>query len=288
MLKLKINNMKNKILIAISFLAVAISVTSCLKDDIGEDWTDSLAGKMYAEVWNGGYAAFPLQPVATPDTFKFLVNIATDKLPTQDINVKLAINAEAITRYNTLKKTDYKLFPYIQILNPDITIEKGTRNAYVYVKVWNANLLNVCDNFMAPISIVEASGGVVIADAVNQGSRLMALPISNPYEGDYKASGTFNHPTGGIRIIDEVKTLTTVDCKTVTTTIGDLGSGELKLTINADYTVTIGGGLSDSQPNKVLTGAVNKYDLATRTFTLNYYYEGSGGNRVIHEVLVKQ
>ena len=37
-------------------------------------------------------SAKALQPVAEPDTFKFLVNIATDELPTQDITVTLAVN----------------------------------------------------------------------------------------------------------------------------------------------------------------------------------------------------
>jgi hypothetical protein len=44
--------MRNKIFKLISFLALALLVSSCLKDDIGEDWTADLKGKMYAEVWN--------------------------------------------------------------------------------------------------------------------------------------------------------------------------------------------------------------------------------------------
>jgi hypothetical protein len=279
--------MKNKILLTVSFLTAIVMLSSCLKDDIGENWTDDLKGKMYAEVWNGGFAAKGLKPVATPDTFRFLVNIASDQPPSTDVTLTLAVNAEAMTRYNTAKGTNYKLFPNIQILNPTVTIEAGTRNAYVYVKVWNAHLLDVCDNFMAPISITEATGGVIVADALNQGSRLMALPISNPYEGQYQVDGFFAHPTAGTRTIDEVKTFSTVDCRTVHTTIGDLGGYDLYLTINPDYTVTIGGGLSASQPNIPVTGLPNVYDLATRTFTLNYQYTGSGGFRVIHEVCVK-
>ena len=46
--------------------------------------------------------------------------------------------------------------------------------------------LDACDNYMAPISIVSATGGVIVADALNQGSRLMALPINNPYAASYK------------------------------------------------------------------------------------------------------
>ena len=167
--------MRNKIFKIISFLAVAVFVSSCLKDDTGEDWTSTLKGKMYAEVWNAGFQALALQPTADPVIFKFLVNIATDQPPTQAITLTMGVNQDALTRYNTLKGTNYKLYPYIEILDPTITIEAGTRNAYCHVKVWNADQLNACDNFIAPISIIAATGGVIVADALNQGSRLMAF-----------------------------------------------------------------------------------------------------------------
>jgi hypothetical protein len=280
--------MRNKIFKILSLMAAVLLVSSCLKDNIGEDWTASLKGKMYAEVWNAGFQALALQPVATPVTFRFLVNIATDVPPTQNITVTLGINGDVIARYNAAKGTDYKLFPYIEILTPTITIEAGTRNAYASVKVWNANLLNACDNYMAPISITSATGGVIVSDALNQGSRLMALPINNPFAGTYKVTGTFVHPTAGTRIIDETKVLSTVNCSTVETSIGDLGGSGFLIKINANNTVTIGGELSASQPLLPITGQPNVWNPTTRTFTLNYYYVGSGGNREIHEVYVRQ
>ena len=280
--------MKNKILLIISFLAVVFTLTSCLKDDVGENWGPSLKGKMYAEVWNGGFAALGLKPIPDSVEFKFLVNIATDQPPTENITLTMGIDPEAITRYNALKGTNYQLFPYIRIVTKTIVIEAGTRNAYCHVKVWNAHTLNACDNFMAPIAIMDATGGVIPADHVGQGARLMALPISNPYEGKYHATGHFNHPTAGIRVIDEIKTLSTVNCNTVTTTVGDLGGYELNIKVNTDNSVTISGGLSSSQPLVQDTSKPNNYNPATKTFTLNYYYVGSGGNRVIDEVLVRQ
>jgi hypothetical protein len=287
-INIKIQNMRNYIFKIISFLAVSLLAGSCLKDDIGEDWTDSLKGKMYAEVWNAGFQALALQPVPDPVVFKFLVNIATDEPPTQAITVSLAVNPDAIAKYNAIKGTDYKLFPYIELIDKTVTIAAGTRNAYAHVRVWNANTLNACDNFMAPITITSATGGVIPADPLNQGSRLMALPISNPFAGSYQVTGTFNHPTAGIRAIDEVKTLSTVNCSTVETSIGDLGGAGLFIKVNTDNSVTITGELSASQPLVMVTGQPNVYDPATKTFTLNYYYVGSGGNRVISEVYVRQ
>jgi hypothetical protein len=140
---------------------------------------------------------------------------------------------------------------------------------------------------MAPISILTATGGVIVSDAINNGSKLMALPISNPYAGDYHVTGHFNHPTAGIRIIDEDKSLGTVDCKTVTTTIGDLGQDGLNIQINADNSVTISGQVSDSQPLIQDTSKPNVYDPVAKTITLNYYYAGAGGNRVMDELYTR-
>ncbi len=79
-------------------------------------------------------------------------------------------------------------------MDPTVVIKAGTRNAYVHVKVWNADQLKACDNYMAPISILTATGGVIVSDAINNGSRLMDLPISNPYAGDLSRNRTFQSP----------------------------------------------------------------------------------------------
>lgn len=295
-----------------SFLATVLLVSSCLKDDIGEDWTSDLKGKMYAEVWNAGFQAFALQPVADPTTFKFLVNIASDEPPTQDITLTIEVNAEALARYNTAKGTSYKLFPYIEILNPTVVIEAGTRNAYVHVKVWNAHLLDACDNFMAPISITDASGGVVPADALNQGSRLMALPISNPYAGIYSMVGYRIRPGNATEPITADQEFSTVDCKTVTK-VGFGNYSPYGIEIEVTTTTIVVGGVTCykviATPFDIATGAVvggmfdtwtgdaatlpappaigtdiNYYNPVTKQFVLNCYYESSAGNRIMYEV----
>jgi hypothetical protein len=298
--------MKNKILLTISFLAALLVISSCLKDDVGEDWTDSLKGKMYAEVWNGGYRAFSLQPVAEPDTFKFMVNIASDQPPAEDITLTLEVNGEAMTRYNTLKGTDYKLFPFITILNPTVVIKAGTRNAYVHVKVWNANTLSACDNFMAPISIKTATGGVIVADPVNQGSRLMALPIANQYQGNYHAVGYFFHPTSP-RAIDQDKSLSTLTCKSVRGDYADLGPDyTMDLIVDESQVVMVGtkptykvtilcyGPLVFEQldvADDLITHATgvtwNYWDINAKAFVLRSRYNNGAAWREAQEVVTK-
>ena len=302
--------MRNKIFKILSFLAVALIVSSCLKDDIGEDWTADLSGKMYAEVWNAGFQALALQPVPDPVTFKFLVNIATDELPTQDVTVTLEVNPDAITKYNALKKTDYKLYPYIEILDKSLTIKAGTRNAYAHVKVWNANTLNACDNYMAPITITSATGGVVPADPLNQGSRLMALPISNPYSGTYAVIGYRIRPGNPTEPIVADQVFSTVDCKTVTKSGFGNYPYDIKIEITTNTMVVGGttcykviatvidpssgavvGGMWDTWHGDPATPPappanptdINYYNPVTKQFYLNCYYTSSAGNRIMWE-----
>jgi hypothetical protein len=310
--------MRNKILMIVSFLAVVLVLNSCLKDNVGMDWTSSLKGKMYAEVWKGGLQSLALRPVPDAVTFKFLVNIASDQPPTQDITLTLAVNDDARVKYNAANKTSYKLYPFITVLTPTITIEKGTRNAYAYVSVKNADQLNACDQFMAPISIVDATGGVIPADPINNGSRLMSLPISNPWAGDYDVvgyrirPGNATEPIGGVSGTHSTQTYSTVSCEAVSKVgFGNYGSYSINIKVTTN-TMVVGGvtcfkviatpfdpvtGESVGDMFATWTGdaatlpappanatEINYYNPVTKTFVLNCYYLSSAGNRIMYEV----
>ncbi len=306
--------MKNKIFIILTLLASAIFLNSCLKDNVGEDWTSSLKGKMYAEVWQAGFRAMSLNPVPDSVDFKFLINIATDAVPTTDITVTIGVDTAAVTRYNALKGTNYKTYPFIDIPATNIVIKAGTRNAYAHVKVWNANTLNPCDNFMAPIAIVAADNGVVVTDALNQGARLMGLPIVNPWAGDYQCVGYRQHPTLGFFDVDQVETLSTINCSTVKksgfgdypydviiqisqTTMNVLGVACNKCTLtiidpSTGVEVSSGQGqyatfTGTATHNPIPPSAdVNYYNPVTKQFVLNAWYN-SAANRIMYEILTR-
>lgn len=186
--------MKTKILMAISFLAAVLIFSSCLNDDIGENWTSSLKGKMYAEFPSNGARTYVIQPVADDQIFKFLVNIATDALPTSNITITFQIDQNAMEEYSDeLQAADasmdwrYKLYPGAELLDPTITIEAGTRNAYVHVKLPRADTLNLNNKYMVPVTITDVTAGVVIAS--NKNTVLYRLPVANKWEGTYKGSG---------------------------------------------------------------------------------------------------
>ena len=298
----------------VSFLAAVLVLNSCLEDNVGMDWTSDLSGKMYAEVWKGGFAAIGLAPVPDPVVFKFLVNVATDALPTSDITLTIGVNDDARVRYNAAKGTAYKLYPYIEVLEPTVVIKAGTRNAYVHVKVWNADQLDACDNYMAPISILDATGGVIVADALNQGSRLMALPISNPYAATYSTVGYRIRPGNATEFIaaGTEEEFSTIDCKTVTKVgFGNYGSYSIRIEITTN-TMVVGGTTCykvNAIPYDPATGSdvggmwptwtgdatalpappanptdINYYNPVTKQFFLNCYYNSSAGNRIMWEV----
>jgi hypothetical protein len=297
----------------ISFLAAGFILNSCLKDDVGIDWTSSLKGKMYAEVWNP-LQLFGLQPVPDTVTLKFLVNIASDQPPTQDITVKLGIDTSLITPYNKRNKSSYFAYPYMRVVDNSITIKAGTQNGYVHVKVWNASKLDACNKYMAPIAIQSATGGVVVADPLNMGACLLALSTTNPYVADYHVVGYRLHPSLGVLAVDKTETLSQVDCKTVvksgfgdypynvqitltSSTIVVLGTTCLKVNIETidpatGSPVSSGTGQYDTFTGSAtsvpipLSNDVNYYNPVTKTFVINGYYN-SAAPRIMYEVLTR-
>jgi hypothetical protein len=304
--------MKNKIFLFLSMIAGSILMSSCLKDNVGEDWTDSLKGKMYATVTVPTLQSLGLEPAPGEVNFSFLVNIATDELPTEDITVTMKVDPSAITAYNTKKGTNYQLFPNIEILNPTVVIPKGSRLATVNCKVWGAEALNACDNFIAPISIDNVTGGVVIAS--NMKTYMLSLPIANPYAGDYHVVGYRKHPAPALYPVDKTETASTVNCSTIRKS--GMGDYPYDITIEVTQNTIVVSGVTcykcivhvidpatnapvssgegqydtftgDATVNpKPETNDVNYYNPVTKTFVLNCYYNSSAP-RIAYEVLTR-
>lgn len=306
--------MKNKVILTLSFLAGIILLNSCLKDDIGEYWKDDLAGKMYATVAVATVQSMALQPVPGEVPFTFLVNIATDALPTEDITVSFVVDPAAVTKYNADYKKNYKPFPTIAMVTTSIVIKAGTRNGYATGKVWGAEALNACDNFMGAISISSAktASGKDIMIGGNMKSHLMALPIANPYAADYRTVGYRIRPGNPTEPVDAIQTFATADCKTVRKNgFGNYGGYDVTIEITAN-TVVVGGvncfkviatpidpttGASVGGMFDTWTGdpalapadkTINYYHPVKKQFVLNCYYVSSAGNRIMYEVNTRQ
>jgi len=306
--------MKNKIKLIVSIFTLVFVFSSCLKDKVGDYWVDTLAGKAYATVVNYTLNTLALQPVAGEVNFQFLVNIATDALPTEDITVTFTVDPAAVAAYNTLHSTGYLVFPNVQLVTQTLTIAKGTRNGYAKAKVWGAEALNACSSFMTAITITSAktASGKDITIAGNMKSYLLSLPISNPYAGDYHCVGYRIRPGNATEPVDATETLNTVDCKTVRKTgFGNYTAYDVTIQVTSN-TVVVGGttcykviatpidpgtGLSVGGMWDVWTGdatlkpadlTTNYYNPVTKVFILNCYYVSAAGNRIMYETLTRK
>lgn len=300
----KMKTMKSKILLAISFLAVVLVTSSCLKDDIGIDWTDDLAGKMYAEFPSSGANTFVIQPSATDQVFKALVNIATDALPTEDITVTFAFDAAAMTAYNAelhaadpTMTWDYRMYPGAEILDENLVIKAGTRNAYLHVRLPRADTLNLNNKYLVPLTITNVTGDVVIA--ANKKTALYRLPLANKWEGTYKAKGYV------IRAGDPILTgyrknitvkLATLGPNSVAWTSthiwgdgagGIAGIGNWEITINES---TVPNTITLVDPTnaavKLLPTYPNRYEPGERTFYISAYWGTGPTNRAETDTIV--
>ena len=304
--------MKNKIFFALTFLAGTLLLNSCLKDNMSDYWVDGLAGKVYATIPANTVQSLALKPVVGEVPFTFLVNIATDALPTEDITVTFAKDDAAVTAYNTRSGKSYKAFPTMSMTTTSIVIKAGTRNGYATGKVWGAEVLNACDNFMGAISITSAktASGADVTIGGSMKTYLLALPISNPYAADYHTVGYRIRPGNATEPVDATQTFSTQDCKTVRKTgFGNYGSFDITIEVTAN-TVVVGGvtcfkviatpidpttgnsvgGMFDVWTGDAATApaptdkTINYYNPVKKQFVLNCWYTSSAGNRIMYEV----
>jgi len=313
--------MKNKIKLIISFFSIVFLLGSCLKDDVGEYWADDVAGKSYATIVKATLQQLALQPVTGDVKYDFLVNIAADAVPTEDITVTFKIDPAAVTAYNVPNiawnkanpkekpRTIYSTFPNVEILTKTMVIKSGTRNGTAQAKVWGAESLNACDNFIAAISIESAktASGKDIPVAGNMKTYLLALPIANPYAGSYRTVGYRIRPGNPTEPVDAIQPFNTVDCKTVQKNgFGNYSAFDIKIEMTTE-TVVVGGTTcfkviaTPVDGSGVVVGGmfttwtgdaaqkpadltINYYNPVKKVFILNCYYTSSAGNRIMYEV----
>lgn len=280
-----------RLILSLLFVSsLAISLTGCLNDD--EHYTDFKNVGAIAEIPSTAYASNGvlqnrsyLKQTAIVDSFD--VNIASPNPPTQDIQVTVALSQTALTAFNSDNGSSYAVLPasVFQLITPTVTVKAGQRLASVKYQV-NTSSLRFTDSYALPFQIVSASNGVTVSG--NYATKVIAVVLRNNYEASYLSTGYFTHPNpASSRAINREKTLSSIDETTSETEFADLGSGyTMWLKVNADNTVTITPKGSASATTSA--AGANTYNPTTRTFTLNYKYSGSGGDRVIRETLVRE
>jgi hypothetical protein len=208
------------------------------------------------------------------------VNLATADPAPQNLHVTLVQNDTLVTAYNTANGTSFLVPTKYTVINPIVTIPKGSHTAFLQIKFKPFDFLGASYAVAFTITKVAESGYTVSGNLQNG---IVAINIKNQYDGNYHVKGVRVHPVLGPFPFDYNADLNTVNATTVDgNVLADLKEG-LAITVNPDNTVTLSGDLRTVFPQAT---KVNSYDPATRTFTLNYYYNAAAP-RLINETLVK-
>jgi hypothetical protein len=144
----------------------------------------------------------------------------------------------------------------------------------------------------------------------NMKSYLLALPISNPYAGDYNTVGYRIRPGNPTELVSGVETFNTVDCKTVQKNgFGNYTAFDIVIEVTTDVMVVGGvdclkviatpvdgngtsvGGMWTTwhgdpaalPPPPANPTDINYYNPVTKQFYLNCYYTSSAGDRIMWE-----
>jgi len=273
--------MKNIFYRSLMFLSAGLLLTACLKDTGYTDVQEDTNSKTVAFFIPGGVQTQSLKSQAGAQTFTVLVGLSNANR-SGDVTVNIGLDPTAVT-------PGFTAYPAANVsFSPSaLTFKPTDTELPVRVTVTNTNAIDPCTRYMIPIVIKDAGGAVV---ASNQ-KGLISIPIANPFSGAATATGVFIHPTAGARpYTNMAKTLATIDCKTVKTSVGDLGGNsgyQLGIRINADNSLTLtnvgdGSGAPFTQNNNA---TCNKYNPATKTFCLDYQYDIGGAVRNIRETI---
>jgi hypothetical protein len=283
-----------KILTIVSALALVTGMSSCLKEKAEIGGTPSNIVEFYTTdpYISGTRALYPVygKNFITGQEGSFDVTVSysgTDVAPS-DITVDVEVDPTAITKYNTVATaagddTYQQLDPSTYTLSSNkVVIKKGERRATFSVKVLLPLTFNFDESYALPMTIKSSSMGVISG---NFGSVLYRVGGKNKYDGEYKSTGTRVHPTLGPFPFDTHVTMNTTGSNSIAgDALADLGPN-LKIVVNADNSVSLS---STAQTSVTLTpGGVNKYDPATKTFTLTYFYN-LAAPRTITQTLVKE
>lgn len=283
--------MKRIIKSGLILFASIIGLSSCLDDKGYTDIINSVGAEPIVSIFGnaGGSLQTGKFKIDTLVGVTYQVNLGSIDPLNKDLAVTMGVTQGAT---DFLKATNAKRVaagddPYealptsaYTIVNP--VIKAGARDADFIVNVKLPKTLDFSKEYVIPVGISDASGVKISGNLGFMNIFVGGTP--NKYDGAYKSTGYFTHPTAP-RAIDRAKTLKTIDKATSETEFADLGS-PVWLKVNKDNTVTmIPQGATANLAGPFEQTGVNKYDPVTKTFTLNYQY--NVGTRAITEVIKK-
>jgi hypothetical protein len=272
-----------------------------------------------ASGYNSGYKVINIDLVNTPQVLA-MVDIRRDAANNADLNKRIVVQVKndpgAASAYdplfNPLPAGSYSIDNSIPIVgeNYEVVLEPGEISKVIKLTLNNALALDLNSRYAMGFTIISVDPNTRIAAI--ESSMVVEIGVKNKWDGVYKVSGTFFHPTsaGLVGPFGTASTGGDLLCDMVTT-----GSN----TLNRDYGAPVGesvivfnstsGGLTyftgvkmrfavnpstnvvtlSAAPTATVGPDTSPYDCtynpATKTFNLNYGWTAAGGQRRITEIL---
>lgn len=278
---------------ALFFFTLIVGLSGCLKEDRLNIDTDQ-GPKSVVEFANTGVnvaaavSTYPrfnmdLGSIAAGAEVEFNVNVSysgADVAP-NDITVALSLDPDALAKFNTENGTHYEI-PAADIftLPTSVVIQKGTSITQTKVKIINSASYDFSKAYALPVKIASASTGIISS---NFGKAVYSFGARNTYDGMYSYDGSTirNSATGpdpalsGTFTGSTPRSLATLSANSVTivplwANKGGIGGidGTYATVDPATNLVTMASTTNATLKNTA--GQENKYDPATKTFTLAF------------------
>lgn len=211
----------------------------------------------------------------------------------QDVNVALGTDPDAVAKFNTDQKlknpawVNYDLpdASLYSVKTPTATIKAGTRSTDIVVSYKTASF-DFSKKYVFPIAIKSTNVGTV---SKNFGTILLNISPKNIYDGVYsfEAGSLLNRYTDGVLNTNDalMGTLVGLPNRSLATVAGNSftlaltpvwasgaavgGIDNLQIVVNETTNEVTMKALGNTSLRNI-AGKVNKYDPATKTFTLNF------------------
>ncbi len=169
----------NKFLKIVVAASVAVSMTSCLKDD--EHFVDFAASGYVAEIPyvanRSILKAVTVAAGATPTVAPVDINIASPNPPTTDVQVGVGPDQAALDAYNKSAGKAYKLLPATayQLSPATVTVPSGSRIGTVNVSFVGSQVPATGGPYALALSIQTVPSNVIIS--ANYRTQILAVTV---------------------------------------------------------------------------------------------------------------
>ncbi len=122
------------------------------------------------------------------------INLATADAAPEDLHVTVDLDSTLVNNYNTNKGTAYAIPPsnFFTIVNPVVTIPKGSHTGYLQIKFKPSDFLGGDWALGFKITSIQESGYAVSG---NLNTGITAIIVKNQYDGTYHSIGYFIIPS---------------------------------------------------------------------------------------------